>query len=152
MTFESKRRDEPIDEADRYEVMAKPKSDLSKQRVFCVFCNNANMKFLPGMPLGHSQWVCESCGSMAYEGYGDTPARDTEYRTIASLNDPYPMDDPDSIIKPTLKDIDIATEPELEQEGDKDHLAKVDSKSGKHRMRYGLRYAYQSAEEATKEI
>lgn len=86
---------------------------------------------------------------MAYEGYGDTPSRNTKYDTLAISNDPYPMDDPAGT-RPYIKDIDMGTE----DEDDKAHLAQVEHRIGGRKIRRPSRYyfGHSSAQQATKEI
>ena len=86
---------------------------------------------------------------MAYEGYGDTPSRNTKYDTLAISNDPYPMDDPAGT-RPYIKDIPD----DLGEEDDKAHLAKVEQRIGGRRIRRPARYyfGHTSAAEATKQI
>jgi hypothetical protein len=108
------------------------------------------MKFLVGMPEGHGQWLCTSCGSQAFEGYGDTPAHDSEYSTLAITNDPYPTLE-GSLARPLLKDIPTDDEEDLDEKT-RQQVGRVDVKTANKRIRYGMRYAFMSAEEATKKI
>jgi hypothetical protein len=89
---------------------------------------------------------------MAYEGYGDTPSRNTRYDTLAISNDPYPLDDPAGT-RPYIKDIDMGDNKEADEE-DKAHLAQVEHRIGGRKIRRPSRYyfGYTSAAEATREI
>jgi hypothetical protein len=142
-------KEEKRDDDDSLDIVTKPRRDLQYERVSCVFCYST-MNFLPGMPVGHSQWMCSNCGSMAYEGYGDTPARDTKYDTLSISNDPYPVDDPYS--RPAIKDIELGTEVD---EPDTAHLGRIEHTIGGRKLRRPMRFYFQqhqNALEATMEI
>lgn len=146
----------PKDDEDQYnhfQVVVQPKPNLAEQKVSCVYCQS-QMKFLSGMPEGHGQWLCEACGSQAFEGYGDTPAHDSDYKTLAITNDPYPTIE-GSLARPLLKDIAMDDELDIEDKEkvqDPRRHVKIDARTGNRRIRYGMRYAFTSAEEATRQI
>lgn len=141
--------DDDDDQYNHFKVIVPPKPNLAEQKVSCVYCQS-QMKFLTGMPEGHGQWLCTSCGSPAYEGYGDTPQHDSDYKTLAITNDPYPTIE-GSLARPLLKDISADDELDLEEK-EKERRITVDSKIGNKRIRYGLKYIFTSAEEANKQI
>lgn len=82
---------------------------------------------------------------MAYEGYGDTPSHNTDFKTLNSPNNPYTTEDN---FKSIIRDLP-SPDPDLDEY--KQH-GKVDIASVDKRKRYGMRFAFLSAQEATKQI
>ena len=107
------------------------------------------MKYLPGFPDGHAQWLCTQCGCMAYEGYGDTPSHDTEFNTLRSPNNPYATDD--SIDRVIVKDVPADSDLDGEYTN-RQQYGRIDATNRDKRRRHGMRYAFQTAEEATRKI
>jgi hypothetical protein len=149
-------------EEERFQVVAASKPDYSTQRVACVYCGLGSlMKWLPGMPQGHGQWLCERCGSMAYEGYGDTPLHNTDPHAdmIISTNEPYPTGiDTVDMARPYVKEMPSDLDVELEQEFDEERAAgrpsitQIWSGNKNVKRRFGMAHDIQTAEEATRMI
>lgn len=143
MTFEGKNQRE--DEEQLFHVLiTKAQVDPTSEQVYCPFCH-CLMKYLPGFPQGHAQWLCEGCGNMAYQGYGDTPSRDTDYKMLSSPNNPYPTDD---MSKSFIHDLPS----DLDEEQDRTQYGRVDINSVDKRRRYGMQFAFLTAEQATRQI
>lgn len=122
--------------------------DPASERVFCPYCH-AFMKFLPGFPLGHAQWLCTSCAEVAYEGYGDRPSYDTDYKSLSSPNNPY--QDTNSTAKMIIRDIPS----DLDDGEDEEHhgqWGRIDVTTADKKRRYGIMFGYLTAQEATKKI
>lgn len=83
---------------------------------------------------------------MAYEGYGDTPSHNTDYKSLSSPNDPYSTDE--NTTRPLVRDLPS----DLDEEQDRSHYVRVDLTSVDKRKRYGMRFAYLTAEQATRQI
>lgn len=153
------------DGAPTFQVIAPRKPDYRYQRVACVFCASI-MKWLSGMPEGHGQWICENCGSLAYEGYGDTPAHNTDPQSklLVSPNDPYEygalgLDAGGDMAKPMFNDL---PEPELDHEIDETFdelrargrppIKRVSDAPGSAsgiKRRYGMMHDIRTAQEAS---
>lgn len=149
MSTAGRSREEVNDEQqDRFHVIATKANivDPTSERVFCPYCH-ALMKFLPGFPQGHAQWLCTSCAEVAYEGYGDRPSHDTDYKSLSSPNDPYSTED--NIAKTIIRDLPSDIDEEEEERG---QWGRVDVSTADKRKRYGMRFAYLTAQEATKQI
>lgn len=127
-------------------IQTKVAVDPAAEKVYCSICKAA-MKYLPGFPEGHRQWICESCGCIAYQGLGDTPSHDSDFNTLASPNNPYADDD--TIDRVIVKDI---PDPDLDAEPERQLYGRVDITNRDKRRRHGMRYAFQTAEEATRKI
>lgn len=121
--------------------------DPASERVYCPFCRHSLMKYLAGFPQGHAQWLCESCAHTAYEAYGDTPSHDTDYRSLSTPNDPYA--DSDSITKTIIRDLPSDEDEEEEQ---RTQYGRVDVTTADKKRRYGMRFVYLTAQEATRQI
>jgi hypothetical protein len=85
---------------------------------------------------------------MAYEGYGDTPSHNTDYRSLSSPNDPYATDE--NLSKAIIRDLP-SPDPDLDSD-EKTYYSNVDVSSIDKRKRYGMRFAYMNAQEATRQI
>lgn len=120
--------------------------DPTTERVYCPYCRRSLMKYLPGFPQGHAQWLCTSCASTAYEAYGDRPSYDTDYKSLSSPNNPY--QDSDSTAKTVIRDIPS----DLDEDERPVQWGRVDVKTADKRKRYGMRFAYLTAQEATRQI
>lgn len=144
-----------------FQVVGPSKPDYRTQKVACVFCSSI-MSWLRGMPEGHGQWLCQNCGSVAYEGYGDTPAHNTdpEHKLIVSPNDVYPTGAAGFDLgmgKPFFKDVSNDLDMEIDEEFDElkprpgrlniKHLSEKTSENVKRR--YGMHHDIGSAEEAS---
>lgn len=151
---------------DTMQVIAHSAPDYRIDKVACVFCNSI-MKWLSGMPEGHGQWLCQSCGRTAYQGYGDTPTHNIDPRNklIVSPNDPYPtgpqgLDAGNGLGKALFKDLPQDNTIELELDEAFDELRPTGGRPRTRQLpdrkgidknvnrRYGMMHDIQSAEEA----
>lgn len=83
---------------------------------------------------------------MAYEGYGDTPSHNTDYKSLSSPNNPYPTSENAS--RPLIRDLPS----DLDEDEDRQQYGRVDIKSVDKRRRYGMTFAFLTAEQATRQI
>jgi hypothetical protein len=120
--------------------------DPTFERVFCPYCHSL-MKYLPGFPQGHAQWLCTSCAQTAYEAYGDRPSYDTDYKSLSSPNDPYATED--NTTKTIIRDL---PSPDDDQDERSQQWGRVDVNTADKRKRYGMRFAFLTAQEASKQI
>ena len=145
-----KNNNQQEEDDDRFHVIVtKAPIDPTTEHVYCPMCRRSRMKWLPGFPVGHAQWLCESCGVTAYEGYGDTPSKDSSLRALATPNNPYAT--AENISRPYVKDIptDLDNNDEPQVRGER---GRIDLTTKDKKRRYGMRYAFTTAEEATKAI
>jgi hypothetical protein len=126
-------------------IQTKAIVDPMSERLYCPFCKSL-MRYLPGFPVGHAQWLCEGCGHTAHEGYGDTPSHDSDYRTLSSPNDPYPTTE--NLSKAFVKDLPS----DLDEEEPRGQWGKVDINTADRKKRYGMMFAYLTAQEASRQI
>lgn len=126
-------------------IQTKAIVDPSSESVSCPYCH-ALMKFLPGFPQGHAQWLCTSCAATAYEGYGDTPSHNTDFKTLNAPNNPYATEDN---FKTIIRDL---PSPDVIEDEKPQRWGKVDLNSVDKKRRYGMKFAFLTAEQATKQI
>jgi hypothetical protein len=143
---------EDIEEADDYRfriIVTKAPGSKESERAYCPMCKGF-MKYMEGMPVNEAQWICQSCGLTAWEGYGDTPVRDTSLKGLSAPNNPYP-DESVTVSRPVLKDVPSELDDELD-ERTKGQWGRVDIRAADKKRRYGMRFAFMSAEEASRQI
>lgn len=119
--------------------------DPMSERVYCPFCKSL-MRYLPGFPQGHAQWLCEGCGHTAHEGYGDTPSHDSDYRTLSSPNDPY--SDASNSARMIIRDLPS----DLDDDESHGQWGRIDLDTVEKKRRYGYMFAYLTAQEASRQI
>lgn len=139
--------DEAEDSANMFHVIqTKAIVDPTSEILHCPYCHSL-MKYLSGFPQGHAQWLCTSCAATAYEGYGDTPSHNTDFKTLNSPNNPYNTED-------NFKAIvhDLPSPDPIEDDGQPQHWGRVDINSVDKRRRYGMRFAFMTAEQASRQI
>lgn len=129
MPFIRRQAPEDIDELDRVLPLVKPKIDPREDRVHCVF-DQTIMRLLPTQDV---QWFCDTCGSTAKEGYGDTPQHDTKLTHLATPNNPYPTEH-DTLVQAVIKDMPTDEERQEQEEYDPSQYTQDRNK------RWGMRW------------
>ena len=137
--------DQEVEDSQQFHVIqTKAIVDPTSERLLCPYCHSL-MKYLPGFPQGHAQWLCQGCAHTAFEGYGDTPSHDTDYRTLSSPNLPYPTEDQ---FRTVIRDLPS----DLDEESQHGQWARIDVSTAEKKRRYGQMFGYLTAQDASRQI